>query len=121
MAYLKKQLDEKDRDNMRINLSVQPKKISPEPVCDFCGSNHPRVVYAASRMSTGEIRNCWRWTACGVCESLIDSGQWREVELRIENWLLRSYKDANLPIPKDLLQLAVKASLEQFHKYALGV
>ncbi len=112
MAYLKKQLDEKDRDSMRINLSVQPKKISPEPVCDFCGANHPLVVYAASRMSTGEIRNCWRWTACG---------QWREVELRIENWLLRSYKDANLPIPKDLLQLAVKASLEQFHKYALGV
>lgn len=121
MAYLKKPLDTAGRDAMRINLSVQPKKISPEPVCDFCGSKNPLVVYASSRMSTGEIQNCWRWTACGVCETLIDSEQWREVELRIENRLIQAYREVNLQIPEDLIHLAVKMALEQFHRYALGV
>ena len=116
MPYLKKQLD-----GMRIDLYTQPKKISPEPVCDFCGSENPLVVYASSSMSTGELRNCWRWAACGVCEALVDRDQWREVELRIENRLIWIYRVTRLPIPEDLIQYAVKGALNDFHRHAIKI
>lgn len=121
MTYLKKPLDEAGRDELRINLSAQPRKLGPEPVCDFCGSTVPLVIYASYRMSTGEIRTCWRWAACGTCENLVDHNKWEEIEQRLISWLVRSYKFAGLKVNEDLLGIAARASLKEFHGFAIKV
>ncbi len=121
MAYLKKQLDAIDRDEMRITLSAQISKLSSEPVCDFCGNGHPVAVYASARMSTGETKKCWRWTACDICEMLIDSSQWGLIEKQIEHRLIQLYESIGRPVPDNLIHFAVKGALEEFHRFAIGV
>jgi hypothetical protein len=113
VSYLKKPLDSAALDTLRINLSVRSDKIASDPVCDFCGNHTPVVVYASSRMSTGAIRQCWRWTACGMCEALVDTDKWTAMHRRVTARLRKM-----LPphMPKAMIELAVSVTLEDFHK-----
>jgi hypothetical protein len=114
MPYLKQSLSDEITDTLRANLSVREKKLSAEPVCDFCG-DHPVVIYAASRMSTGQIRQCWRWCACPTCERLVDSDQWAEVQNRLISKLMKM-----LPgMPRKLVASAAGVSLHEFIRYAV--
>ena len=116
--YLKKLLDPETMDMMRINLSVQEKKLSAEPVCDFCGAPHPMWVYASERMSTGEMRDAWRWCACGVCSGAVDRDNWNTIENRVVQRLKKM-----LLVNKDspLVLAAARYALEEFHRYAKRV
>jgi len=115
MTYRKKTLDAVDLDNARVHLSVQERKLSPEPVCDFCG-DPPRVVYASSRMSTGVFMECWRWMACGRCERLVDANDWGSVQRRVVG---RFKKFFPMDVSDTTITLAVRAALDEFHEYAV--
>lgn len=117
MKYLKKRLDEEGTDMMRINLSVRERKLSAEPVCDFCGDEHPVFVYASTRMSTGETQQCWRWCACEICSTAIDVEDWNTVESR----LIRRLSDLlpSLMRGSPLILKSVKYALEDFKHYVV--
>lgn len=116
MKYMKKRLDDEGKDNMRITLSVQEKKLSPDPVCDFCGDLTPTFVYASYRMSTGQMYDCWRWCACEVCSGAIDREDFKVVEERMLHRL-----HALLPLVKGspLILSAVRLALDEFHRYVI--
>lgn len=120
--YLKTELTNEMRDSMRISLSVQPKKIASEPVCDFCGDPHPVVVYRASKMSTGQLTPCWRWCACEACEEAVDRDDWKYIRKKVEARLLVVFGHM-MPTkpPKSLVSEAVRKSLDQFHEAAITV
>ncbi len=112
--YLKKTLKTSDLDDMRDVLSHRKAKLYPDPVCDICGSDVPVVVYAANRMSTGEVRECWRWTACQRCSRDIDNDNWEAIRRRLIQWL-------NLKTPKalaHLMPLAADHVLNDFKQFA---
>ncbi len=113
--YLKKELSTTAIDDIRISLSVQTRKLSPEPVCDFCGRETPIYVYAATKMSTGEERDCWRWCACLGCSTLIDLNDWDALRARVAFKLQEMVPG----IPKKLATQAVDLALAQFHEYAV--
>ena len=87
MSYLKKLLSAEELDAMRKRLATRAEKLYPDPVCDICGSEEPHWVYASQRMSTGEVRECWRWTACPRCSRDIDNGNWDAIKRRLVAWL----------------------------------
>jgi hypothetical protein len=118
MNYVKKTLDDQAIDNTRIALSVRPEKLSPEPCCDFCGAPDPVVVYAANRMSTGEVRTCWRWMACPVCSEAVDHDRWPEMEARVGERLRQLVHVRTNQPPARLIRLAVHQALAEFHHYA---
>lgn len=99
---------------MRIALSVRQRKLSPEPVCDFCGQEEPIWVYGSSRTSAGEIRDCWRWAACYSCSYLIDSDDWEPIRQKLLKWLERRG-----PAPRLVLLQAIDMSLDEFHFFVL--
>lgn len=113
--YVKKYLDEEAIDGMRLNLAAQERKLSPEPVCDFCGDPKPLFVYAAWKMSTGEMRDCWRWCACGDCSHAVDMESWEVIEAKVLHRL-----HGLLPVSKGspLILSAVRLAIEEFHRYA---
>lgn len=81
--YLKKEFDPQTNRELQANLAVTPyPKMSPTPICDFCG-NFPKFVYAASRMIDGTIRPCWRWCACRNCSQLIEVQSWSGLAMRL--------------------------------------
>jgi hypothetical protein len=114
MAYVKKPLTAEDLDGMRIALSARTLKLSPEPVCDFCGSSEPRFVYAAVRLSTGEFVANWRWCACVDCSEAIDRDDWRVIENKVIAWLRPKFPQ----IPQKDLRLVAKRALLDFNLYA---
>jgi len=121
MAYVKALLTPVDIAQLRVNLSTQPMKLSDEPVCDFCGSTRPEWRYAATRMSTGEARECWRWLACDQCGTAIEMGMWLVVESRVRGKLREMVKvmgDGAELFTEAILTKSVRAALDQFHEYA---
>jgi hypothetical protein len=60
--YKQRPLTVDDLDLLRINLSVIEGEVSPEPVCDFCGSLNPDVFLASHTTVDGVEQGCWRWT-----------------------------------------------------------
>lgn len=116
--YLKKVLDAQAIDAVRINLSVQEQKLRSEPSCDFCGDS-PHVIYAASRMSTGQPQQCWRWMACTTCEHMVDNNQWDAVEQRTTARFKQFFR-ARVPGATDAtITKAVVLALAAFHSYAV--
>ncbi len=87
MAYVKKAITEEAKADMRVNLLFKRLKLSPDPVCDFCGNDAPITVYAAKKLTTGEKTRCWRWCACKQCTFLIDTGAWDDLAHRIAEML----------------------------------
>jgi hypothetical protein len=104
MRYLKKRIDD-----------LILRSIRPSPLCDFCGSVSPAYVYAASRMSTGVVATCWRWTACEICSVFIDTDNWHQIEDR----LLEKIKPVLRYVPTALLREVVHLALSEFHQYAI--
>lgn len=51
-------------------------RVGNSPLCDFCGERSPMFVYASSVMSTGQPIRCWRWCACSLCDSDLQTGNW---------------------------------------------
>lgn len=117
VKYLKRSIEIGDRLAMRM-AAVNAKRppFRAEPRCDFCGSDHPRWLYAASRMSTGEFRNAWRWAACEDCSALLD---YNETELMRERMV--DFLDSMITMDTDILRLAAELALEEFRRYAVQV
>ena len=124
MAYVKELLTAADMDQLRVNLSRRKVKLSPDPVCDFCGDTHPVWRYAATRMSTGEWQRCWRWLACGPCSNAVDSGDWLVVGRRVRKKLRTMVTvivmggDGAELFTEPILTASVRAVLREFHEYA---
>lgn len=120
MSYQKKTLTSEALDGMRIALSVQPRRLSNEPVCDFCGAANPVVVYAASRMSTGVERDCWRWCACRDCEHAVDSENFDYIKGKLVGKLTAMYRAAlGMDMAQEFTAEAVEMALAEFHRYAI--
>lgn len=117
MSYVKKRLDEEGTDTMRINLAMREKKLSAEPVCDFCGDPVPVFVYASTKMATGEIEQCWRWCACQVCSDAVDIDDWPVVEARLLHRLTGMLPTIVKGSP--LILSAVRMALEEFHRFSI--
>lgn len=117
MRYLKKRLDDESKDWMRVNLSVRDKKLSAEPVCDFCGDPHPIFVYGSHRMATGETQQCWRWCACQICSDAIDKEDWDTLQARA----LRRLNEMMPSVMKGspLILSAIRYALQEFRSYVV--
>jgi hypothetical protein len=118
-AYVKKRLSPRDLDNMRIDLSVQEKKLSPEPHCDFCGDPHPVFVYAASQTTAGEDVKCWRWAACQDCSNLIDTETFEGVEEKIAQWLVKKLDLTDMD--RTFFRAIAKNAMRTFHRYSIRI
>jgi hypothetical protein len=138
MNYLRKQIDETDEAAARINLSqkedvrtaaldtpASKMRVLPTPQCDWCADGVPLYVYASSRTSTGEFRQCWRWMACAKCNRDIENGNWSALERRVRA-RFKQFFGAKLaeigkdrPVPESLIDEAVRASLSEFHLYVI--
>jgi hypothetical protein len=116
MTYKHKPLTAEDIDRMRITLSVQEKRLSREPVCDFCGGATPVVVFAASQMSTGTKQECWRWCACEDCKSLVLADDWDSVKNKLSGRLQEVIRGR---LSKHTLDMAVESALYEFHMYSV--
>jgi hypothetical protein len=114
VTYDREPLNAADLDSMRINLSVQPAKLHPEPCCDFCGNTHPVYKYASKRMSTGQWRHCWRWLACEDCDQAIQAGEWNRIISKIVAWLQQK-----MPIAQPMAQLAAVTAMKDFDRYVI--
>lgn len=72
---------------IRKNLTKLPKhmrwKGKPNPQCDFCSDDNPTVHYAAHRLTSGEVKDCWRWLACARCHDDITANDFKSIERRI--------------------------------------
>lgn len=102
--YRRKELDE----TIRVTM-----------LCDFCTMDHPIVVYAASRMSTGEIRDCWRWAACRECAELIESEAWIRLKDRMVAVLRYGFRQRGILIPLSLAETAIEHALIEFFIWAI--
>src|SRR6266481_4550153 len=108
MAYGKRFINAEDLDRIRINLSVRELKLRSEPSCDFCGSEQPKFIYAASRMSTGALIFNWRWLACETCARAVESNDWKSIEDKIILFLRkRGFKDAPEIVLRDAAKLSI--------------
>lgn len=115
--YLKKKITEEDLDRMRISLSVQSKKLGPEPHCDFCGDPAPIFHYAATQTTAGEDVECWRWAACKDCSMLIDREDFFTIERKIVRWLKTR---VGVPdVPDFILHLVAREAMRSFHEFSI--
>jgi hypothetical protein len=87
-------------------------------VCDFCGHDQPRYIYAAKRMSTGYETECWRWTACEKCDEAIDRKDWVRLKERIIEGML-TLRLFGFSLPQ--ITVAVEAAFQGFLEDALTV
>ncbi len=119
MPYAKTILTDDILDDMRINLSAQPNKLSAEPVCDFCGDDSPVCVYHASRTSTGReavgAEVIYRWCACQACEQAVDTDDWYYLENRLVKVLATLLPE----FEKSLIRRAARISLDEFHRCSI--
>lgn len=125
MRYLKKRATNEDLDTMRAWLVVHAlkKKMSSEPICDFCGLRSPEWLYGSTRLSDNDSQllnispdvQCWRWTACAICSPLIDNERWSIVEDHLVLWLQTRFSEAS----KETLQRVAGLVLEEFHRYVI--
>jgi hypothetical protein len=125
MTYLKKELDAQALAAIRVNLSTRDQKLSPEPVCDWCGEAEPVVVYASKRMANGRFQQCWRWIACPRCERMIERENWDALRRRVTARFKKFYgaklenRFGQGAISDDLIQDSVKVSLDAFFEYGI--
>lgn len=52
------------------------------PQCDFCAGDGPEHIYAASRLTSGQVQDCWRWLACQGCHDAITANNYDELYRR---------------------------------------
>ena len=68
---------------MLLNLMSLPAKQRfmgrSSPQCDFCSGANPEFMYAASRTTAGEIRDCWRWCARRECHAAITANDYKKL------------------------------------------
>lgn len=118
MLHLKKKLTNAAKAELTETLKVTWPKLSDIPVCDFCGDSAPIFVYAARRMSTGELRACWRWCACEPCSKAIDFGKWNLLNARVTDRLRKMLPEG---ASDRLLSVAVSMALKEFHDWAVVI
>lgn len=116
MTYKKKEIDLEAMSAMIVALNISPRKLSPEPSCDFCGAQPPKWVYAAARMSTGMDIENWRWAACDPCSKAIDEDDWATIESRV---MERLHVMMGRFMPVNLIRVAVQHALTEFRLYAI--
>jgi hypothetical protein len=117
--YMKKEITELDREQMRQSLVLASPRLGPEPHCDFCGSERPVFLYAAVKLSTGEWMRNWRWCACSICSAAIDRHDWDVVHARIFEWLTSQFK--HLPVPEEFLWQSAMRAMNEFHVYVVRI
>lgn len=113
--YSFREITPEDTKQYRINLAKLPReyrwkgRLSPQ--CDFCTDTKPIVTYAAHRMTSGQVVDCWRWLACAACHDAITRNDFKAVERRSAGALQRGAgKEA---------AFAVKMTLMAFHSDAI--
>jgi hypothetical protein len=107
--YRKREMTEEDLTTMRAQVKRMLHRNIV--VCDFCGREKPKFIYAAKRMSTGLEMECWRWAACASCDEAIDNKDWVRLTERItEGMLTLRLFGFNLP----QITVAVEAALQGF-------
>ena len=118
--FVWREITDADRASMLVSLAQLPADMRwnerSAPQCDFCSDPKPVVIYGASKMTTGEVKDCWRWSACAYCHDAITRNDFDAVEQRcvskISAGLGRGHSH------KTLL-FAIKMSLLRFHKEAI--
>lgn len=109
MTYKRKLMDAATWQTCRVSMDHPP-------ICDFCGSDQPVFVYAASRMDSGVFVNCWRWCACQYCAHAIEN---REMDWLESVLVIKIRKTMALSIPSTYILQAVRKALEEFYTYAI--
>jgi len=108
IRYLFRPLTAEDQATFRINLAKLPKRLRWKgkltPQCDFCANDRPLVTYAAHRLTTGQVVDCWRWLACADCHEAITQNDFKTVERRA----CRAF-GRNVPQPEFNIKLALMA------------
>jgi hypothetical protein len=117
VRYKRKLLQDADITKMEDSLRTRIIKLSPRPICDFCGSEYPMYVYASKRMSSGEDITCWRWCACYDCAMAIFANAWMVLKGRIGNSVSRV--GHVLGLSDALINRAVDRSLKEFFDNAI--
>jgi hypothetical protein len=83
-------------------------------VCDFCAAFHPEWVYAARRMSTGQLKETWRWAACHECAAAIEREDWVALRARIK----AAFIDM-MAMPTHMIDYAITNALREFFEWAV--
>lgn len=115
---LKKKLDAQMLIQLKGQIEDVFPRLSDNPVCDFCGSEKPTVVYASTRMSTGEQRACWRWLACEQCDDAIAHAHWYRLRDRVVDRLKTMLPGTT---PDHIMRRTVERVLLEFHITAVHV
>lgn len=109
--YLWREITPEDIATFTRNLAKLPKRMrwkgKPTPQCDFCADDKPIVVYGATRMTTGQEVDCWRWLACAKCHEYITQNDFKSIERRSASALCRGDDQHG--------QFIVKMTLMAFH------
>jgi hypothetical protein len=91
-----------------------PKQKSDASICDFCAAFHPEWVYAARRMSTGKLKEVWRWAACLECADAIEHQNWDVLRARIKTAFLDM-----MAMPTPMIDKAIDVLLQEFFDWAV--
>lgn len=115
--YLWREITDSDRAAILVNLAQLPEAMrwngSTTPQCDFCSDSKPIVTYGASRMTTGEVKDCWRWLACAECHAAITRNDFIALEDRAVKKIIGTIGHNH---SRKTLQFAIKMALLRFHK-----
>lgn len=117
MAYVKKTFSNEEYRDLNDAVKKYQRKVSNKISCDFCGEPHPIFVYAATRMSTGEVKECWRWCACWKCYLLVETNDWDAIRKQLVEWM----RKVTPHVPRHLAEQAAHKSFQEFIDYAKQV
>lgn len=114
--FLWRHITDADRASYLVNLAQLPENMRwkgrATPQCDFCADSKPIVVYAASKMTSGEVKDCWRWLACQACHDAITRNDFDAMEKRAAR-VFAAGMDGKTAL------FAVKMAMMRFHKEAI--
>ena len=118
--FLWREITDADRAAYLVNLAQLPEtmrwKGRATPQCDFCSNTSPIVTYAANKLTTGEVKDCWRWLACKECHAAITRNDFDALEQRAYKCLSGAVSDRHL---KKTVMFSIKLALLKFHKEAV--
>lgn len=83
-----------------------------EPQCDFCSALNPERIYAATRLTTGQRQDCWRWLACGKCHELITANNFNDLYVRAAS-IFKDPQKANGVVRAVLIAFHADASMTE--------
>lgn len=96
-------------------------RMAEEPICDFCSQPYPtRTFHMDSDFTMDkspgfpEFRSKGDWMACAECGSMIDRGDWVDLQVRAYRSLKEKYKNM---LPRSILVETIKRSHGLFRQH----